>query len=266
MTAGAAIVHVARSTSTDDTANVHAMLLRLVQEVLGGSGGPRGEGGTGLADGSAGTIGMVGTDCSATHGFRLSHACPRCGSSDHGRPLVHLVPTAPDLASRGSCASPARISPAHVSLARASSGGVAVLAVCVEHAVGVDTELADDATLARVTDPEFRAFAGHDETKDSGSTPRTAGDAGTVGDGTAEALLRDWVRTEAVLKARGTGLSTDPAPLRWRRLGGAARRVTSGPPARLVDVDLGRVGGVPLLTAVAVAADVPVRVLRHELT
>lgn len=113
------------------------------------------------------------TGCEAA-ALRLGHACPRCGSGEHGRPVVLGVsgrPTAPQ-----------------VSLARDASGTVAVLAVC-ERPVGVDVEAPDAATFGGAAELVLH--------------PDEAG----------EDPSRMWVRKEAWLKALGTGLATDPSSI-----------------------------------------------------
>ncbi|MFC6239117.1 4'-phosphopantetheinyl transferase family protein [Longivirga aurantiaca] len=100
----------------------------------------------------------------------LGHECPRCGSDEHGRPL--LLPTA------------AVRAPAHVSLARA--GDLSVVALTDVGPVGVDIEAVGAA-----------AFPGFDD------VARHPDERGT--DATAS-----WVRTEALLKAHGFGLAVDP--------------------------------------------------------
>ncbi len=100
----------------------------------------------------------------------IAHACPRCGSDEHGRPI--LLPTA------------ALRSPAHVSLARA--GDLSVVALTDAGPVGIDLE------------PDGAAdFPGFDD------VARHADERGT--DATVS-----WVRTEALLKAHGLGLVVDP--------------------------------------------------------
>lgn len=121
---------------------------------------------------------------------RLVHACGRCGSDAHGRPVV-LGTTRP----------------VHASVARDSSGRLAVVAACLDGPVGVDVEGAGAADF-----PDFDAVALHPS--------EAAGDA-------AE-RTRLWVRKEAALKARGTGLTVDPRSL-------AVQQEL----AWLVDVDLG---------------------------
>lgn len=107
-------------------------------------------------------------------GWRLAHACGRCGSSTHGRPVLVGHPGL-----LGQSSAP------HASLARAD--GHALVAVCVEAPVGVDLERTGAAdgleSLWELCDDADRT--------------------------------RAWVRTEARLKALGTGFAT-----RRRDLGG----------------------------------------------
>lgn len=99
----------------------------------------------------------------------IAHACPRCGSDEHGRP--RLLPTA------------TLRTPAHVSLARA--GDLSIIALTDAGPVGVDVEPVGAADF-----PGFDAVARHDV--EQGVDPTVS-----------------WVRTEALLKAYGLGLSVD---------------------------------------------------------
>lgn len=117
--------------------------------------------------------------------WRLAHACGRCGSSTHGRPVLVGHPGLV-----GQSRAP------HVSLARAD--GHAPVTVCVEAPVGVDLERTGAAdgleSLWELGDDADRT--------------------------------RAWVRTEARLKALGTGFAT-------RRKG-----LGSPPPVHVEDLDL----------------------------
>ena len=146
----------------------------------------------------------------------LGRLCPRCGSAGHGRPLIV------DAAGH-------EVPDAHVSLSRCGAFGVAAFSAAP---VGVDVQgwVDADATLASVVlHPRERG--------------RDAAD-----------LTRHWVLKEALLKALGTGLATDP---RLIRLGGVRTpRVVSGPGrgARLTFRELPGPGGDgPERYAVAVA-------------
>ncbi len=110
-------------------------------------------------------LGVPGTD------VRLSHACPRCGSSDHGRPVLTR---------------PAAARALWVSVSRADD--VALVAVSSGAAVGVDVERRDAAR-----------FTGYDE------VALHPGETAT----TAEARATTWVRKESLLKATGDGLRVD---------------------------------------------------------
>lgn len=101
-----------------------------------------------------------------------------------------------------------------VSLSRARSEDLGVVAVCVGGQVGVDIEGAGDAAFAGFDD-----VALHPDERCADDDERT----------------RLWVRKEAVLKAHGTGLVTDPRQLRLDEDG----RVLKGPPATVIDLDLG---------------------------
>lgn len=101
-----------------------------------------------------------------------------------------------------------------VSLSRALSGNVGVVAVCVEGRVGIDIEATGAAAFAGFDD-----VALHPDERCATDIERT----------------RLWVRKEAVLKAHGTGLVTDPRQLRLDEDG----RVLEGPPATVIDLDLG---------------------------
>lgn len=91
-------------------------------------------------------------------------------------------------------------SPAGVSLSRA--GDLLVVALVREGHVGVD--------VARV---DAFGFAGFDDVALPPGAPATRGDLERA---------RLWVRTEALLKLRGTGLTDDP---RWVRPGGDEQTV-----------------------------------------
>lgn len=106
----------------------------------------------------------------------LSRSCGRCGSSEHGRPLV--LPTG-------------KGSPPSVSLGRA--GAAVVVAVCQCGPVGVDIERLDAARFAG-----FDGVVLHERE----IAP------------TAETRAVTWVRKEALLKATGKGLQVDPRLIR----------------------------------------------------
>lgn len=110
----------------------------------------------------------------APHAVRLGRFCPRCGSDSHGTPYA-LVGGRPG---------------PHISLARA--GGVSLVAVG-DAPVGVDVE-----QVAATRFAGFPSVALH---------PAERAD-----DPRERAVL--WVRKEALLKAAGTGLATDPREVR----------------------------------------------------
>ncbi len=103
----------------------------------------------------------------------LGHTCPRCGSDDHGRPL--LLPTS------------SLRTPAQVSLARA--GALAIAAVTDAGQVGVDVEEEGAAGFDGFADVALHT----DEKRRSDVEPTQL-----------------WVRKEALLKASGLGLAIDP--------------------------------------------------------
>lgn len=148
-------------------------------------------------------------------GLSLAHACPQCGSAAHGRPVL-----------RG-------VEGASVSLSRPRDPGPALVALCVGAGVGVDTEHHGAVAFAG-----FDAVALH---------PRE-----TCADDAARTRL--WVRKEALLKAHGTGLATDPRTVRLAMDG----TVLAGPPATLVDLD-----HAGQTAAVAVTPPDPVRLVWH---
>ena len=102
----------------------------------------------------------------------VTHHCPNCGGTDHGRPLVDG---------------------AFVSLSRA--GGLVAIAVSLDGPVGVDIE-----SVARVSASGFDdvAFSGTERTRIAAA------------DDPDLQRARLWTSKEAILKARGTGLRVDP--------------------------------------------------------
>jgi 4'-phosphopantetheinyl transferase len=103
---------------------------------------------------------------------RVGRLCPRCGSSEHGRPVV-----------KGGDGPPA-----HASVAYAA--GLVAVAVTRLGPVGVDLEA--------VT--EFAGLAGR----------RTAEAMGLSAHVPDRDLALAWTRVEAILKATGEGLTADP--------------------------------------------------------
>lgn len=128
---------------------------------------------------------------------RLVHACQSCGSSRHGTPWI-LTPSG-------------RI---QASVSRPVRPGPAVVAVCLDGAVGVDIE--------KVCEADFDGVA-H-------VVQHPLEDAV---DAYGRALL--WVRKEALLKAHGMGLTVDPRAIALSRTG----QVLVGPSSALQDLDVG---------------------------
>ena len=135
-----------------------------------------------VAYGTSPAHALLRTEAARFHGVSpnqivVVHACPRCGSDNHGQP--RLVPTATVRR------------PASVSLGRA--GDMSVVAITDAGPVGVDVEIEGAAEFAGFDDvvlhPGERAAAPADRT-------------------------RVWVRKEALLKAYGLGLVVDPADVR----------------------------------------------------
>jgi 4'-phosphopantetheinyl transferase len=142
-----------------------------------------------------------------------THACPRCGSDEHGRPVI----AATEQVRR----------PAHVSLARA--GDLSIVAVTDAGHVGVDVEVEGSAERADVEQVVLHPLER----------------AGAVAD-----LTRTWVRKEAVLKAYGLGLVVDPSHLLLDDDGIAAwdSPHPAPDPVRVLDVAVpGHVAAVALL-------------------
>ena len=143
--------------------------------------------------------------------------CPDCGGA-HGPVLV-------DTGTRtGTGTGTDRAAGPFVSITRAGS----LMAVAVPDAgpVGVDIEshaAVSAAPLTRIGLPG-RELAAHERRGRRG----------------ARALARSWVSAEAVLKAAGTGLRTDPAHLEIRsRRGRRTARTPDGSRALLADLALG---------------------------
>ncbi len=125
----------------------------------------------------------------------IGRVCPRCGSREHGRPLVLTPP-----------------GPMHLSVGRAR--GITVVAVGDTGPVGIDVEPAGAAS-----------FAGFDEV--------VLHQAERAAD--ARGRTRTWVRKEALLKATGEGLRTDPRTI---RVDAGCVALTDGATAWLRDIDV----------------------------
>lgn len=125
----------------------------------------------------------------------LGHTCARCGSDEHGRPVL--------------IASSSVREPAHVSLARSPT--LSIAAVTDAGRVGVDLEAEGAADFVGFAD-----VAMHPDEKRRADVEPT----------------QLWVRKEALLKASGLGLAIDPrevlalgpGPLSLPAVGGAHRR------------------------------------------
>jgi 4'-phosphopantetheinyl transferase len=122
----------------------------------------------------------------------LAHECPRCGSTEHGRPYLPATATIRH--------------PASISLARA--GEMSVVAVTDAGPVGVDVEAEGAAGFAGFDD-----VARHPDERATGSSDPT----------------RTWVRKEVLLKAHGLGLAVDPRDVALDETGGIAAWGSSYP-------------------------------------
>ena len=121
-------------------------------------------------------------------GATITHRCDACGSHEHGRPLV--------AGADGSFVD------VHVSLSRA--GGLVALAATLAGPLGIDIE-----SLAAVRAAAFDDVAFDPDERDA---LRAVAEArGAAGADRMRALA--WSAKEAVLKATGTGLRTDPRTL-----------------------------------------------------
>ncbi|QTE31156.1 4'-phosphopantetheinyl transferase family protein [Pengzhenrongella sicca] len=124
----------------------------------------------------------------------------------------------------------------HVSLTRA--GPLIAVAVSDAGRVGVDVESPAAVAAARLADVAL-------------SPGEAAAHAGRPSADQATALARTWVRTEATLKALGTGLRIDPALVDTRGRTARLPAGTAGSPVELADLRLGpgAVGAVALQRA-----------------
>ncbi len=151
--------------------------------------------------------------------IEIARTCPRCGSSDHGRPRVRATDALPR--------------PASVSLSRA--GRFSVVAVTDAGPVGVDVEAPGAADF-----PGFDGVALHPEESLAVTTSST----------------QVWTRKEALLKACGLGLAVDPATFRLDSDGVAAWASSAPAPGPVWWRDLAlpdHVGAVAVLPAAGAA-------------
>lgn len=144
----------------------------------------------------------------------VQHRCRTCGATDHGRPLVVVA---------------GRPGP-QVSLARA--GRLSIVAVA-DREVGIDLERA--VVPAPSEPPRLEAVV---------LSERERGPLAGAPDGRTAAVLRAWVRKEAVLKALGHGLVVDPRLVELSTEGPRPKLVGWGGPGRrpqirLLDIDAG---------------------------
>ena len=150
---------------------------------------------------------------------RVGRLCPRCGSSDHGRPLVVRRDGRPV---------------PHVSLSRA--GDTVVVAVSDAGSVGVDLERPDAARFSGFADVALHAAEAAPDIEQRAVT---------------------WVRKESLVKATGDGLAVDLRRIRVSDPGQTPRLLEwSGrsemPSVHMVDLDIpGHAGCVTLLAAEA---------------
>ncbi|MFB2596952.1 4'-phosphopantetheinyl transferase superfamily protein [Herbiconiux sp. P17] len=166
----------------------------------------------------------------------VTHHCPACGSTDHGRPLLL------------SAGEPVRA--VQLSLSRAA--GWVALAATLAGPVGVDIE-----SLAAVRTAAFDDVAFDDEER---AALRAQAEAhGPAAADRMRALA--WAAKEAVLKAAGTGLRTDPRLMRLNLDGtdgqGRVRLHGDAPGLTLLSLS-GLASG--LVGAVAVLSANPVRI------
>lgn len=125
----------------------------------------------------------------------LTHTCPSCGSNAHGQPKFASNPNI------------------HVSVSRSSDQQLALVAVSTAAPIGIDVEPAHAATLDDIA--EVAMHPAETCTSD-------------------EELTRLWVRKEALLKAQGTGLTTDPRSIHIAPDG----TVVAGPDGQIIDLEI----------------------------
>jgi 4'-phosphopantetheinyl transferase len=152
---------------------------------------------------------------------QVRRACPRCGSADHGRPVVLPGAGLPR--------------PPYVSLSR--TPGLLAVAATVVGPVGIDVERLDVTRFGGIDDVLLHPDERVTSVRDRAVT---------------------WVRKECYLKATGDGLVVDPRRLRMSGPD-APPQVLEAPAAtgrrgaHLHDLDVGpdHVGGVAVLTGPA---------------
>ncbi|WP_298461634.1 4'-phosphopantetheinyl transferase superfamily protein [uncultured Cellulomonas sp.] len=169
----------------------------------------------------------------APHEVVLSVRCPRCGGP-HGQ--VRVV--GPRTASAGDTDGADDV---HVSLTR--SGPVVAVALCTTGPVGIDAEARAAVGAAPLAD----VVLAPGELHRSRGRPRT----GT--------LARRWVRTEAALKALGTGLTVAPSSVTLEPATRGSRGVDAVVAGSVAIADLrlgrGRAGAVAVLAPHLVRPD-----------
>ena len=149
-------------------------------------------GASGLCGSPAGLIARAAASATGMplESLRITHACPHCGSVDHGRPLVETVP-----AGERVCA---------VSFSR--SVGFEAAAATRREAIGIDIESIGNVSQHRVADVVLH------------SAERGTVD-GLPHDEAARRLAHHWMAKEAILKLTGDGLRVPPSELQLRIIG-----------------------------------------------
>lgn len=137
---------------------------------------------------------------------RPTRACPSCGSSNHGRPMFRTPTHEPTARHR-------QLTHHHVSISRTLDRNVTALAYCPSHPVGIDIETVNAAAF-----DGFDAVGLHPNERCRNDRERT----------------QLWVRKEALLKAHGTGLATDPRRIQLAATG----EIIAGPQGTIADIDL----------------------------
>ncbi|MFD2673720.1 4'-phosphopantetheinyl transferase family protein [Gulosibacter bifidus] len=135
-----------------------------------------------------------------------TRSCRSCGSSNHGRPVFRTPTHEPTTCHR-------RRTHHYVSISRTRDRDVTALAYCPTHPVGIDIETVNAAAF-----DGFDAVALHPYEHCENDRERT----------------QLWVRKEALLKAHGTGLATDPRRIQLAATG----EIIAGPLGTVTDLDL----------------------------